>query len=130
MSLEDGYARLDPRIPRAQITEGTFEPRTVDDQLQEVHDRLQPPPGANGRLLQLARLLGGFLFVGEVGTDDLEIPHDLGRVPDMILLAHNLNGVNATVLGTPTSGPNATDWTRATIHVRASAAGRYAIVVI
>lgn len=91
--------------------------------------------GKRPSLSLLARILGGQMFQGRVARfEDTEFPHEMDRVPTIILLSIALDGGVGQVLGIPSgvdSGlANRTPWTRSSIFVRATVEAEYQFIAL
>lgn len=105
--------------------------RTVEENFRRVAAVLNGDGGRN--LSGLARLVGGQEFeVSVSATADTEIPHDLRRVPRMVVVASALDTAGRLVAAPngPGGGGNTTAWTADRIYVRATVAGVYALVIV
>lgn len=67
--------------------------------------------------------------------DDTEVRHRLGRVPAIIVVQADMDGLDGRVLGSPVggtgaNGANVQRWTTERIYLRATRTGRYQVVVV
>lgn len=124
------------------INDLNHESRNVEENFKRISEWARPFGGNEPEAFQLARLLGCAYITGSVqdstagdGTGDTRFKHNLGRIPSMVLLSVDQQGMGGVVYGAPTgkngtSGGNETAWTETEIYVRASRASNYAIFVI
>lgn len=129
--LREGEGHFIPfLLRRIPIHPASFDARSVDSALANVFDALRLPNVPN--LLTIAKLLGLAYFVGDVGTaSDALFPHQLGRVPVLIVFSVDVNGTGGSVTGRPEAGgPNSARWSTTSISVRATVSSRYAFFVI
>lgn len=124
------------------INDLNHEAKNVNENFRRIDEWVRPFGGNQPEPLQLARLLGCAYVTGRVapstdgsGTADGRFSHKLGRIPTMILLAVDMQGLGGVVYGLPsggngTAGGNQTPWTKTDIYVRASRDSTYAFFVI
>lgn len=93
-----------------------------------------------GGLKAIARLLGGAWASGDVpaatgDAGDVEVKHDLNRIPSVIVQSVDIEGLGGMIYGSPdggrgAAGGNQARWTSEAIFVRASRSSTYEFVVI
>lgn len=88
----------------------------------------------DGTLVHLARQMGAAYFTGTVtATPEVAFPHDLGRIPAIIVMSVAHDGDDGRVIGTPGGGGpglNSTAWSSTQIWVRATRTARYSFLVL
>lgn len=128
--VEFGQIRApQPMLPFPPITDDTFRARVVGSAVDTIVQHLR----VERSLPQVARLLGLGYGYGDISAvADTEVPHDLGRLPVVIVLSIPVDGQSGMVVGRPEGGgsPNTLAWTRDRVAVRATVAGRYAFLVM
>lgn len=106
----------------------------VEDCMRKIKEWTNPfggSPSPNGFRL-LALLIGGQHLTATLGTGaDTEVPHELNRVPETVMLAHARDGLGGFVYGESVGGTaaNAKGWTRSSVFLRASRAATYDFVI-
>lgn len=124
------------------INDQNHESRNVEENFKRISEWAKPFGGNQPEAFQLARLLGCAYVTGFVqaslagdGSGDTRFQHKLGRIPSMVLLSIDQQGMGGAVFGAPsgkngTSGGNETAWTKTDIYVRASRSSNYAIFIL
>ena len=114
----------------------------LQENLRRLEDFFLPYGGGAPHPELLARFLGGQWFeapvaasTGSTEADDTVFMHNLGRVPQVVLLSIPTDGGAGRVQGLPagsdgSGGANVGPWTQTTVSVRASVTGTYQVIVL
>ncbi len=91
-------------------------------------------------LYNLAYVMKGGYCTGSVSaatgaSGDTKFDHGFSRIPSMIVMSVDLDGIGGQILGAPqggqgSSGGNETPWTKTEFYVRGSLSGRYAFIIL
>lgn len=105
--------------------------RDVREALAAIQDSFQSIQ--EGGLRALAAVVGGAFVEGSVSaSEDTEVEHGLGRIPEQVLISSAQDGLEGSVLGAPGGvvGGNDSRWTVESVFVRSSREASYQFVVV